>query len=254
MGNSVQLKNQATYIFNGHVHTEPEISQKVEEISRIKNLPSLNFKSKLKSIFMKSNKITQYKKDLILLYEEKIDKNNNQHMNMLFDIWLRFNRNDRNIKLIDKKWSKFNIFYFVIANIGFQGNDPLRDFRSSGLLGLRHLWYFSLNDSRADRVFNVASGQRTWYYYAAAGINISGKVIRFIEEKDCDNYFYEINTPINLYNFTQCLYNEFFAGFNDMWVEKGHFDIMRFNSTLEEFMEYRAKYIFQRLIQMKKVF
>ena len=28
---------------------------------------------------MKSNKITKYKKDLILLYEEKIDKNNNQH-------------------------------------------------------------------------------------------------------------------------------------------------------------------------------
>ena len=120
------------------------------------------------------------------------------------------------------------------------------------------MWYFSLNDSRAERVFNVASGQINWYYYAVTGINISGKVIRFFEEKDWDNYFYEINTPINLYNFTQCLYNdlynEFFAGFNDMWVEKGHFDIMRFNSTLEEFMEYRAKYIFQRLIQMKKVF
>ena len=70
----------------------------MEEISNIKSLPS--------SIFMKSNKITKYKKDLISLYEEKIDKNNTQHMNMLFDIWNRFNKNDQNINAIDKKWSK----------------------------------------------------------------------------------------------------------------------------------------------------
>ena len=100
----------------------------------------------------------------------------------------------------------------------------------------------------------MATGEKTWYYYAAGGINISGIVIRFIEGKDCDNFFYENNNPIDLYNFSQCLYNEFFVGFNDMWIQKGHFDIMRFNSTLEEFMEYRAKLIFQRLIQMKKIY
>lgn len=102
----MQLKSQATYIFNGHVHSEPEISQKVEEISLIKDLPSPIFKNKLKSIFMKANLITKYKKDLISLYEEKVDKNNNQHMGMLYEIWLRFNRNDRNINAVDKKWSK----------------------------------------------------------------------------------------------------------------------------------------------------
>ena len=106
LGNSVQLKNQATYIFNGQIHTESEISQKVEEISSIKNLPSPIFKNKLKTIFMKSTKITKYKKDLISLYEEKIDIKNNQHAGMLYDIWLRFNKNDRNISLNDKKWSK----------------------------------------------------------------------------------------------------------------------------------------------------
>ena len=63
---------------------------------------------------MKSNQITKYKKDLILLYEEKIDRNNQQHMKMLFDIWLRFNKNDRNIKPIDKKWSKNYYIYNII--------------------------------------------------------------------------------------------------------------------------------------------
>ena len=84
-----------------------------------------------------------------------------------------------------------NIFciIIIIANVGFQGNDPLRDFRGSGLLGLKHLWYFSMNDNRADEVYKVATDEKTWYYYAACGINISGKVIQFIEERDCDNFF-----------------------------------------------------------------
>ena len=145
-------------------------------------------------------------------------------------------------------------FIIIIADIGFQGSDPLKDFRGSGLLGLRHLWYFSLYDNRADEVYNVASGEKTWYYYAAAGINISGKVIQFIEERDCDNYFYENLQEINLYNFTQNLYNEFFVGFNRYWIEKQYNSIMMVNSSLEEFMEKRAKFIFQRLIMMKKVF
>ena len=139
------------------------------------------------------------------------------------------------------------IIFKIIEEIGFQGKNPLTDFRGSGLLGLKHLWYFSINDIRSEQVFRIATGKRTWYYYAATGISISGKVIQFIEERDCDKYFYDNNNEINLYN-------EFFVAFNNMWIEKGYYDIMRVNSTLEEFMEHRAKLVFQRLILMKKVF
>ena len=130
----------------------------------------------------------------------------------------------------------------------------MRDFRGSGLLGLKHLWNFSLKDNRSQQVFNTATGEKTWYFYAAAGINISGKVIQFIEEGDCDYFFYESNQDINLYNFTQSLYNEFFVGFNNMWIEKGYDSFMLVNSTMEKFMETRAKIIFQRLTQMKNNF
>ena len=111
-----------------------------------------------------------------------------------------------------------------------------------------------MNDNRAEQVYQVASSERTWYYYAATGISISGKVIQFIEERDCDNYFYDNNIDINLYNFSQCLYNEFFAGFNSMWIEKGYTDFMKVNSSLEEFMEKRATNIFQKFIVSKKLF
>ena len=123
-----------------------------------------------------------------------------------------------------------------------------------GLLGLRHLSFFTLNDYRAENVFKTATGEKTWYYYAACGINITGKVIQFIEGKECEKYFYDLNEEINLYNFSQSLYNEFFVGFNRMWLEKKNFNIMMVNSYLDEFMENRAKYIFNNLLLIKKKF
>ena len=146
------------------------------------------------------------------------------------------------------------LIFLIIVKIGFQGKDPITDFRGSGLLGLKHLWQFSLYDLKSKNVYKVATNEKTWYFYAATGINITGKVIQFIEEKNCDKYFYDKNNDIDLYNFTQILYNEFFVGFNNMWIEKGYTDFMKVNSSLEEFMGIKAKKIFQNIINDKKVF
>ena len=130
----------------------------------------------------------------------------------------------------------------------------MTDFRGSGLLGLKHLWQFNIADSRAEKVFKVGTGQKTWYFFAATGINISGKVIEFIEEGKCDKYFYEQNEEINFYLFTQKLYNEFFYEFNELWIERGYTDFMKVNSTLEEFMMLKADNFFLKLIYNKKLF
>ena len=108
---------------------------------------------------------------------------------------------------------------------------------------------------RAENVFKVATNQKTWYFFAATGINISGKVIEFIEEGNCDKYFYEFNDDINLYLFTQKLYNLFFIGFNELWIERGYTDFMKVNSTLEEFMEIKANNIYNlKIINNKTLF
>ena len=61
----------------------------------------------MNSIFKRKNQITKYKKDLAMLYEQKINKNDKSHLKMLFDIWNRFVKNDPNIREIDSKWSKY---------------------------------------------------------------------------------------------------------------------------------------------------
>ena len=52
-----------------------------------------------------------------MLYEQKIDKSNKNHLKMLFDIWNRFFKNDPNIKEIDQKWSKY--IFKLIYNLNF---------------------------------------------------------------------------------------------------------------------------------------
>lgn len=96
----------ASYIFDGKVHTDKEIMKLVEQIIKIKKISSSNLKNKLKTILMKSNRLINYKNELISLYQEKINKDNSSHMNMLYDIYSHFNNNDKNIKEVDKKWCK----------------------------------------------------------------------------------------------------------------------------------------------------
>ena len=72
--------------------------------------------------------------------------------------------------------------------IGFQGEDPSTDFRGSGLLGLKNLIYFvKFNDNKAREVLEISTSRKHWYFFAAAGINITGKLIHMIE----------VNYPIN---------------------------------------------------------
>ena len=64
---------------------------------------------------MRLNRIVKYKNELKTLYGTKINKDNKNHIKMLFDIWLHFFPKDKDILDIDKKWRKLiplKLFYF----------------------------------------------------------------------------------------------------------------------------------------------
>lgn len=51
--------------------------------------------------------LTLYQHELSNLYEAKINKDNPQHMKMLYDIYFHFFPYDKKINAKDKKWSKY---------------------------------------------------------------------------------------------------------------------------------------------------
>ena len=82
------------------------INEEIDKIMIIKKIKSKDFKIRLKQIFLRKNRISKYKKELQTLYGTKIDKDNKNHMKMLFDIWLHFFPKDKDILDIDQKWRK----------------------------------------------------------------------------------------------------------------------------------------------------
>lgn len=94
-------------------------------------------------------------------------------------------------------------------------------------------------------VYQVATNEKTWYFFAAAGINISGNLIHFIADGNCDELFFE--NDINIISFSHSFYAGLFRGFNDMWIENKYTDYMKFNSALNIFMKNKAMNIYKRI-------
>lgn len=121
----------------------------------------------------------------------------------------------------------------------------MTDFRGSGLLGLKQLHHFVVAEERMREVYQVATSEKTWYFFAAAGINISGKLIQFITDGNCDELFFK--NEITLMSFSHSLYANLFFGFNSMWIEKKYTDYMKFNLALDEFMKEKALNIYKTI-------
>jgi DNA-directed RNA polymerase subunit F len=95
---------------NNQVHSEEKINEEINKIMKIKNITSREFKNKLNRILIKGNRISKYKSQLKALYEAKIINTNKEHMKMLYDIWFKYNPNDKDIQDIDRKWRKLYTF------------------------------------------------------------------------------------------------------------------------------------------------
>lgn len=116
------------------------------------------------------------------------------HTEMLYEIWketyikMNVDKNNKEdmIELISQKW----------LDIGFQGKDPSTDLRSTGYFGLEQLVYFCKYSVYFEKVYLTATDQKKWYFFAAAGINITGKIVEYMLSYDVNdmlfNYFNEI--------------------------------------------------------------
>ena len=122
-------------------------------------------------------------------------------------------------------------------SLGFQGKDPTTDFRGSGYLGLLHLTSFSLQHPQSRLVFETASSPGTWYFYACTAINITAKVLSYIDSGKCDEYFYNRGTSLSTFDIvgmSQLLFNDAFVYFNnDIWLKGKHVNFMEVNTLMQ---------------------
>lgn len=79
------------------------------------------------------------------------DSQNLEHEKKLLQLWEALNPSYPLTARISKQWSE----------IGFQGEDPMTDFRGMGILGLDNLIYFATNHTKVARLILLHSNHPT---------------------------------------------------------------------------------------------
>jgi len=122
--------------------------------------------------------------------------------------------------------------------IGFQGLDPITDFRGGGLLSLRQLVYFAdENKEIIDKINERANHVKTGYGLAITGINITVMLMDALKSGHLKQYFYHRQINDNQLN---QLYAQCFLLFDRLWAREQPEDIMRFSAIFTQFKKLLA--------------
>ena len=108
--------------------------------------------------------------------KEMVSADNQRHMALLERLWKGCNPSKPFPGKASKEWKE----------LGFQGESPLSDFRSMGVLALEHLVYFVEKYSTEAKM--IISAQNTadeefYYPVATAGINVTSIVLSAVENR-----------------------------------------------------------------------
>lgn len=151
---------------------------------------------------LKLFQVSIYKLDK--LKKTKFDQNNEEHWQLLDDLWnILMPDTKRSHKKEGEDWKK----------IGFQGSNPATDLRGYGMLSLHQLLYFAKNNPEGARAIlaesNKLNTKENFFPFAASAINVTSFIFDaislpyFITPSDVKiipslDFFYNKN----YYNFT----------------------------------------------------
>lgn len=183
----------------------------------------------LRNCLFRCNFVNMVYQRLYKLQRESYDSNNAEHEAKLEQLWSALKPNTkRSGGRITKEWGE----------IGFQGTDPMTDFRGMGVLSLVQLLYFASSfPDEAQRALAASNHTVRWYPFAVAGINITGFLMELVQERLIDVGLYEVADvafPKNEERLEKGItavhemYTQLFIRFNKLWVDSKPRDAMMF--------------------------
>ena len=116
----------------------------------------------------------------------------------------------------------------AIEKLGYQGNDPVTDFRAGGLLSLQNFLDFCCNNNNAEQAFNKSTKGKVWFFFAVAGIHITCWLCDYLKEDILNKYFYGDENPMIVF---QKIYEKGLIKFVDFWVDSKPVSIMDYSEV-----------------------
>ncbi|KAE8882011.1 hypothetical protein PF005_g7536 [Phytophthora fragariae] len=165
------------------------------------------------------------------LKNEAYSSSRHEHEEMLEQLWKNLKPDVRREGgRITKEWGE----------IGFQGTDPMSDFRGMGVFSLIQLNHFTKDYKiEAQRALEESNHPTRWYPFAVTGINVTAFMIELIDERLLDIKLYrhaagdkDDNVNVGLKQLHD-VYATIFTRFNKLWVDTNPRDVMAFPTIFQ---------------------
>ncbi|XP_006819118.1 ELMO domain-containing protein 2-like [Saccoglossus kowalevskii] len=153
---------------------------------------------------------------------------NQEHENMLMQLWELLMPNNKLQSRITKQWS----------DIGFQGDDPKTDFRGMGMLGLNNLLFFSSQfNAEAKQTLSHSHHPKFGYSFAIVGINITNMAYTLMLNGTLRVHFYNLKQDMpNMTDFHR-VYCYLLFEFDKFWLQSKPKDVMEFSRLRDKFQK-----------------
>ncbi|OQS04492.1 hypothetical protein THRCLA_03281 [Thraustotheca clavata] len=212
-----ELKETKEAIFGFETFETDQVLDSIVQQKRIDFSSNKIAESNMRQCLKKFKAVNGVYAKVFKLRDESYDSKNEKHEEMLEELWENLKPGVRRTGgRYTKEWGE----------IGFQGEDPMTDFRSMGILSLHQLNYFTKNyGEEAKRALVHSCHPTSWYPFAVTGINITNFIAELIKDRLLDSRMYDKDADITeLHEFYCSIYSMFDA----LWVESNPTDLMAF--------------------------
>ncbi|KAK2171171.1 hypothetical protein NP493_1096g01016 [Ridgeia piscesae] len=153
---------------------------------------------------------------------------NLDHEALLMQLWSTLKPDTQLKSRLSPQWTE----------LGFQGDDPMTDFRGMGLLGLRNLLFFvSSYTDQARSMLTRSFHPQYGYSFAIVGINLTSLAYSMLTAGHLKTHFYNLVDGCPQLTHFHHVYCYLFVEFDKFWFDERPRDIMEFNRVKTKFQK-----------------
>lgn len=152
----------------------------------------------------------------------------NNHEKLLLTLWTLLKPDVLLSSRITKQWTE----------IGFQGSDPMTDFRGMGILALHNLVYFVTHyNSLAQKLLKNSYHKEFGYSLAIVAINLTGVTHHLLINGHLKSHFYNTVAGQPQIDDLHKVFVYLICEFDKFWFTERPVDVMQFNAVKEKFQK-----------------
>ncbi|XP_062622101.1 ELMO domain-containing protein 2-like, partial [Saccostrea cucullata] len=225
---SLKLSN-VTYLHKLSKEEDVDIVAAVGEVMKVKQIipeVHMKFKGDLQDCLCQICGYKRLKREIEMMRKTSYSQENSEHEEKLMQLWKILMPDEKLESRKSKQWSI----------IGFQGEDPMTDFRGMGILGLNQLLYFAIQYSdQCKHLLSRSHHPKYGYSFAIVGINLTNMVYKALVSGSLRTHFYNvIDGAPRVQDFHE-VYCHVFWEFDQFWFKEEPEDIMQFGPMRDKF-------------------